>query len=87
MMQHFWINGFLFSIEVRRKDGSEYPPATVHMLLCGLQRIMRRESEHPFEILAKGDVRFRNFHGTMESVFQQLHKKGVGAVVKHVCYY
>ena len=44
---------------------------------------MRRESEHPFEIFAKGDVRFRNFHGTMESVFQHLHKNGVGAVVKH----
>ena len=76
-----WLS--LFTIEVRRKDGSEYPPATIHMLLCGLQRIMRRESDRPFEIFAKDDVRFRNFRGTMESVFQQLHKKGVGAVVKH----
>ena len=71
-----------FTIEVRRKDGSEYPPATIHMLLCGLQRIMRRESEQPFEIFAK-DVSFRKFHGTMESVYQQLHKKGVGTVIKH----
>ena len=76
-----WLS--LFTIEVRRKDGSEYPPTTIHMLLCGLQRIMCRESEQPFEIFAKGDVRFRNLHGTMESVFQQLHKKGVGTVVKH----
>lgn len=44
---------------------------------------MRCESEQPFEILAKEDVRFCNFHGTMESIFQQLYKKGVGAVVKH----
>ena len=72
-----------FTIEVRRKDGSEYPPATIHMLLCGLQRIMQRESEQLFEIFAKGDVHFRNLHGTMESMFQQLHKKGVGAMVKH----
>ena len=53
------------------------------MLLCGLQRIMRCESEQPFEIFTKGDVRFRNLHGTMESIFQTLHKKGVGSVVKH----
>ena len=76
-----WLS--LFTIEVRRKDGTEYPPATIHMLLCGLQRIMRRNNEQPFNIFAKGDVRFRNFHGTMETVFQELHQKGIGANVKH----
>ena len=76
-----WLS--LFTIEVRRKDGSECPPATIHMLLCGLHRITRHESEQPFEIFTKGDVRFRNLHGTMESIFQTLHKKGVGSVVKH----
>ena len=49
-----WLS--LFTIAVRRKDGSEYPSATIHMLLYGLQRIMRRESEHPFEIFAQGDM-------------------------------
>ena len=48
------------------------------MLLCGLQQIMRKD------IFDKKDVyRFRNFHGTMESVFQSLHSEGVGAVRKH----
>ena len=76
-----WLS--LFTIEVRRKDGSEYPPATIHMLLCGLQHVMRCENKNPLDIFAKNDVRLRRFHGTMETVFQELHKKGVGAAVKH----
>ena len=76
-----WLS--LFVIEIRKKDGSCYPPATIHMLLCGLQRIMNRKKTRPFNIFSKNDVRFRSFHGTMESVFQSLHKKGIGAEVKH----
>ena len=44
---------------------------------------MRCENTEPFDIFDKKDVRFRKFHGTMESVFQALHSEGVGAVVKH----
>ena len=32
----------------------------------------------------KRDVRFRDFHGIMESVFQSLHNEGVGAEIKHI---
>ena len=53
------------------------------MLLCALQRLIRRESRHPYDIFKKGDVNFRCLHGTMESVFQALHKKGVGSLKKH----
>ena len=77
-----WLS--LFIIEVRKKDGGKYPPATIHLLLCGLQRIMRRENRQPFDIFDKKDVRFRDFHGTMESVFQSLHSEGIGAEIKHI---
>ena len=73
-------------IEVRKKDRSKYPPASIHLLLCGLQRIMRRNNRCPFDIFDKKDICFRGFHGTMpmESVFQSLHSEGVGAEVKHI---
>ena len=41
-------------------------------ILCGLQRIMRRNNSHPFDIFDKKDVRFRHFHGTMETNLQIL---------------
>lgn len=77
-----WLS--LFTIETRKKDGSKYPPASVHLLLCGLQRIMRRNNHQPFDIFAKRDVQLRGLHGTMESVFQSLHSEGVGAEIKHI---
>ena len=58
----------LFTIEVRKKDGSMHPPTSIHLLLCGL----RHNNRCPFDIFDKKDIRFRGFHGTMESVFQSL---------------
>lgn len=75
-----WLS--LFTIEARKKDGSKYPPGTLHMLLCGLQRIMRRRNSHPFDIFSKKDARFRGFQSTMELVFQNLHKEGIGTETK-----
>ena len=72
-----------FVIEVRKRNGSRYPPSTIHLILCGLQRIMRLKNAAPFDIFSKRDVRFNPLHKTMESVFQQLHNEGVGTVVQH----
>ena len=55
----------LFTIEVQKKDGSKYPPASIHLVLCGLQRIMCCNNHCPFDIFDKKDVCFRGFHGTM----------------------
>ena len=76
-----WLS--LFTIELRKKDGSKYPPATIHLILCALQRIMRQTNRHPFDIFDKKDVRFRCFHGTMETTYQNLHKEGIGVEIKH----
>ena len=76
-----WLS--LFTIELRKKDGSKYPHATIHLILCSLQCIMRRNNSHPFDIFDKKDVRFRRFHGTMETTYQNLHKEGVGVEIRH----
>ena len=49
-----WLS--LFIMEVCKKDGTEYPPAMIHLLLCSLQRIMRRQNSHHFDIFAKKDI-------------------------------
>ena len=76
-----WVS--YFEMEVRKKDGSKYPPSTIHLILCGLQTIMHRSSDSLFNVLDKKDVRFRGFRGTMETVFQQLHSEGVGVKRNH----
>ena len=64
-----WLS--LFVLEVSRKHGGKYPPATIHLLLCKVQQIMRRSNANPFNIFDKKDVCFRGFRGTMESVYQK----------------
>ena len=76
-----WLS--LFTIELRKKDGSKYPPATIHLILCALQRVMRQTNRHPFDIFDKKDVCFRRSHGTMETTYQDLHKEGIRVEIKH----
>ena len=76
-----WLS--LFVLETTKLDGSEYPPKTLHQILCGIQRYMRENAEEPFNIFDKNDHRFRGFRGTCDTEFQRLHQNGVGADVKH----
>ena len=69
-------------MEVRKVDGTRYPPASIHLLLCGLQRYMCRTNDSFVTIFDKNDVRFRGLHGTMEAVFQSLHQEGIRAEVQ-----
>ena len=35
-----------FVLEIRKKDGSEYPPNTVHHICCGIMRYLRTRVSH-----------------------------------------
>ena len=52
-----------FVLEVRRKDGNEYPPNTLHQLCCGILHYMR-EIEPKLDIFKQprfsDDIGFRN---------------------------
>ena len=52
-----WLS--LFVIELRKADGSRYPPATINLLLCGLQRYMRRNNESAVNIFDKHNATLR----------------------------
>ena len=54
-----WLS--LFVIEVRKADGSHYPPATINLILCGLQRHMRCHNKSPVNIFTKHDTHFEVF--------------------------
>ena len=61
-----WLS--LFMMEVRKVDGSRYPPLLLHLILCGLQRYMRQNNDSPVNVFNKQDVRSRGLRGTIESV-------------------
>lgn len=68
----------LFVLETRKSDGSEYPPATLRSLVCGLNRVIQNNGA-PFSVLNKADHRFRDLLKTLDFLSSTLHSKGIGA--------
>lgn len=47
-----------FVLEVRKQDGSEYPPRSLYYIVCGLLRYLRDENIHNMNFLDEKDHRF-----------------------------
>ena len=62
----------LFVSEVRKADGSLYPPKSNYQLLCGILRYMKQQDPFTANFLEGKDGRFSELHSTCESVFRQL---------------
>jgi hypothetical protein len=62
-----------FIIKTRKANGEEYPPSTLHQLLCGILRFMREHNPDCPNFLDKSDNRFRRLQGTLDSYFHKLH--------------
>ena len=72
-----------FVAEARNKDGKPYSPVCVQSLLAGILRHMREINIDTPNFIDKGDRRFRELHGVVESVLCDLRRNGIGAEVKH----
>ena len=67
-----------YIMETRQDSGSPYPPKILYSLLCGLLRISRANCV-AFNFLDRSDIRFQEFHKTLDSVCSSLHTQGIGA--------
>lgn len=72
-----------FVLETRKSNGENYPPETLHYLLCGLLRHMRSTNPICPNFLDKKDSTFKPLHGAMDTHFHQHHSMGVGGEIKH----
>ena len=72
-----WLTCFI--LEVRKKDGSPYPPNTLHHLVAGLLRHMRENGRK--EDLFK-DPGFATFRASLDAEMKRLSKEGVGSKKK-----
>ena len=58
-------------------------PRLSHSLLSGLLRHMGEMKFNCPNFLEKSDSNFEDLHGTLDSLFHQLHSDGIGRQVKH----
>ena len=70
-----------FISETRKSDGAEYTPRSLYLLLSGIQRAI--QANHPEqEINIFQESVFQPLKNVCDSVFKQLHGKGIGIETK-----
>ena len=66
----------VFVLEIRKKDGSEYVPNTLHHIVAGIMRHIRLEGNPSIDFFK--DAEFANFHLTLDGEIKRLSAKGIG---------
>ena len=73
-LQH-WLSRFV--LEVRKKDGSEYPANTLHHLCCGIMRHLRLNGRPELDFFK--DPTFSEFRATLDSEMKLIQSAGIGS--------
>ena len=76
----YWLGKFV--LEVRKQDGSEYPPKTLYGLVCCFKRHFEENNVFDVNPLNTNDSRFGGFRQTLDAEMQRLHRKGLGTTKK-----
>ena len=67
-----------FVSEVRRANGTNYPPKTIYQIRCGLLCYSRENQSDPVNFLDRRDTWFKKLHATCDMIFLTLHEGGIG---------
>ena len=73
-----WLTRFI--LEVRKINGSEYPPNTLYHLVCGIMRHVRNSKSCEIDFFK--DPEFCSFRVSLDAEMKRLQSKGVGSVHK-----
>ena len=71
----YWLSRFI--LEVRKKDGSEYPANSLHHICCGLMRHLRQNRQPEVDFFK--DPTFSDFRATLDSEMKRIQSKGIGS--------
>ena len=66
-----------FVFEIRKKDGSEFPPDSIHHIVSGLQRHVRWENNPAIDVFK--DAEFAEFRRYLDSEMKRLQRTGLGS--------
>ena len=78
----FWLQKYILG--TRKKNGEQYPPKTLHLLLCGLNRFMKGKKLDSFNIFDHDNSDFKLLYNTCDSYFRELREEGIGSHSKPV---
>ena len=76
----YWMGKFV--LEVRKKDGQEYPPKTLYALVCCFKRFFEQNGVFSVNPLNPADPTFGSFRVTLDAEMKRLHGLGLGTSSK-----
>ncbi|XP_061195452.1 uncharacterized protein LOC133203697 [Saccostrea echinata] len=76
----FWLGRFV--MEARKKDGTEYPPRSIYLILCGLLRFLKDNGVYDKNFLDESNGEFAEFRKLVDARMKSLIDKGLGCDVK-----
>ena len=71
----FWLQKY--GLGTRKKNGEQYPPKSVYLLLCGINRYM--EKLNSFNLFDRENPDFKLLFNTCDSYFRELREEGAGS--------
>ena len=71
-----------FVFEIRRCDGKEYPPGSIHGIMCGIMRYFRDDCNRPDLNFFKEENDFHFLRRCIDRRMKELTEKGVGLIKK-----
>lgn len=78
-MNH-WLERFI--VEARKKDGSEYPPKSLYLILCGLLRHLRQRGVYDKNFLDEKETFFIRMRNILDAKMKSLIDQGVGCEIR-----
>ena len=71
----YWMTRFI--MEVRKKDGSSFPPNTLHHICCGIMRHLRTNGKPSLDFFK--DPEFADFRASIDAEMKRLQAAGLGS--------
>ena len=71
-----------YVLSTRKKTEGLYPPCTIHLLLSGIQRFMRENKQHSFNLFCNDTPEFKQLMTTCDTYYRKLREQGMGAAAK-----
>ncbi len=78
---NYWLSRFVS--ELRKKDGDQYPPRSIHLILSGIQRCLLEKNPQMPNFFEKDSVYYRDLQRVCDSTYRKLRSDGIGADVQH----
>lgn len=69
-----------FVFEVRKKTGEEFPPKSLHHIICGIQRYIRMSGRSSIDVFK--DSEFADFRVCLDAEMKRLQREGHGSKIR-----